>query len=99
MGCLEKRGFSVSELKLFASARSAGKVKNTPMGDVTIEEFSLESVSPPMSRYKTRAQENRRAFSEVAVLLIAAVLVVLRSSSISSINSSSNSSTTTSTSQ
>ena len=47
MGCLEKRGFSVSELKLFASARSAGKVKSTPMGDVTIEEFSLESVSQP----------------------------------------------------
>eukprot|EP00904_Undaria_pinnatifida_P001079 jgi/Undpi1/10972/HiC_scaffold_30.g13273.m1 len=43
VGCLEKRGFSVSELKLFASARSAGKVKSTPMGDVTIEEFSLES--------------------------------------------------------
>lgn len=48
MGCLEKRGFSVSELKLYASARSAGKVKNTPMGDVTIEEFTLESVSPPV---------------------------------------------------
>lgn len=46
VGCLEKRGFSVSELKLYASARSAGKVKNTPMGDVTIEEFSLESVQP-----------------------------------------------------
>lgn len=45
VGCLEKRGFAVSELKLFASARSAGKVKETPMGEVTIEEFSLESVS------------------------------------------------------
>ncbi|CAM9403784.1 unnamed protein product [Ectocarpus sp. 13 AM-2016] len=43
VGCLEKRGFAVSELKLFASARSAGKVKETPMGEVTIQEFSLES--------------------------------------------------------
>lgn len=45
VGCLEKTGFEVSELKLFASARSAGKVKATPLGDVTIQEFSLESVS------------------------------------------------------
>lgn len=45
VGCLEKRGFEVSELKLFASARSAGKVKETPLGDVTIEEFSLDAVS------------------------------------------------------
>ncbi|CAM9206589.1 unnamed protein product [Ectocarpus sp. 6 AP-2014] len=43
VGCLEKRGFAVSELKLFASAKSAGKVKETPMGEVTIQEFSLES--------------------------------------------------------
>lgn len=45
VGCLKKRGFEVSELKLFASARSAGKVKETPMGEVTIEEFSLDAVS------------------------------------------------------
>eukprot|EP00752_Nemacystus_decipiens_P005189 g4709.t1 len=43
VGCLERRGFEVSELKLFASARSAGKVKETPMGEVTIEEFSLDA--------------------------------------------------------
>lgn len=45
VGCLAKRGFLVSELKLFASARSAGKVKTTPLGDVTIEEFTLDAVS------------------------------------------------------
>lgn len=45
VGCLDKTNFNVRELKLFASARSAGTVKKTPMGDVTIEEFSLEVVS------------------------------------------------------
>lgn len=45
VGCLKNTGFKVSELKLFASARSAGTVKKTPMGDVTIEEFSLKAVS------------------------------------------------------
>ncbi|CAM9387006.1 unnamed protein product, partial [Choristocarpus tenellus] len=43
VGCLAKSSLPVSELKLFASARSAGNVKNTPLGDITIEEFSLES--------------------------------------------------------
>merc|ERR1711892_1118052 len=38
-----KRGFPVSELKLFASARSAGKDMKTPFGDLKIEEFSLEA--------------------------------------------------------
>jgi len=36
------RKFPVSELKLFGSSRSAGTVKETPLGDVTIEAFSLE---------------------------------------------------------
>jgi len=40
---LGKRGFPVSELKLFASARSAGKDMKTPFGDLKIEEFSLDS--------------------------------------------------------
>lgn len=38
---LHRRGFPVSELNLFSSARSAGKVKSTPMGDITIKEFSV----------------------------------------------------------
>lgn len=45
VGCLDRTGFKVSELKLFASARSAGTTKKTPMGDVVIQEFSLEAVS------------------------------------------------------
>lgn len=45
VGCLDKTGFKVGELKLFASARSAGTTKKTPMGDVVIQEFSLEAVS------------------------------------------------------
>jgi aspartate-semialdehyde dehydrogenase len=40
---LGNRGFPVSELKLFASARSAGKPMKTPFGELTIEEFTLES--------------------------------------------------------
>lgn len=45
VGCLDKTNLGVTDLKLFASARSAGKVKSTPMGEVTIEEFTLEAVS------------------------------------------------------
>ena len=33
----------VAELKLFASARSAGKKQSTPFGELEIEEFSLEA--------------------------------------------------------
>lgn len=40
---LGNRNFPVSELKLFASARSAGKDIKTPFGDKKIEEFTLES--------------------------------------------------------
>merc|ERR1719247_458317 len=40
---LGNRGFPVAELKLFASARSAGKPMATPYGEKMIEEFSLEA--------------------------------------------------------
>ena len=40
---LGNRKFPVSDLVLFASARSAGKSVETPFGAKTIEEFSLES--------------------------------------------------------
>jgi len=40
---LHKRGFEVSELKLFASARSSGKPMDTPFGSLMIEEFELEA--------------------------------------------------------
>ena len=40
--CLHKRSFPVSELKLFASAKSAGKVLSTEFGDVAIEEYTIE---------------------------------------------------------
>jgi len=40
---LSNRKFPVSELKLFASARSAGKPMATPFGELPIEEFSLEA--------------------------------------------------------
>jgi aspartate-semialdehyde dehydrogenase len=39
---LHDRNFPVSQLHLFASERSAGKVQQTPFGDITIEEFSFE---------------------------------------------------------
>jgi len=40
---LHKRGFAVSELKLYASKRSAGKEMETPFGPKMIDEFELES--------------------------------------------------------
>ena len=40
---LHTRGFEISELRLFASARSAGKPIDTPFGEKTTEEFSLDS--------------------------------------------------------
>jgi len=40
---LGNRGFPVAELKLFASARSAGTAVPTPFGEKVIEEFTLES--------------------------------------------------------
>ena len=39
---LARRRFPVTQLSLFASARSAGTTQKTPFGDVTIEEFSME---------------------------------------------------------
>lgn len=42
--CLDKLGFEVGELGLFASERSAGKVIETPFGEKVIEEFSVEKV-------------------------------------------------------
>merc|ERR1719247_3648589 len=41
--CLHNRKYPVSEIKLFASARSAGKPMATPYGEKMIEEFSLEA--------------------------------------------------------
>jgi aspartate-semialdehyde dehydrogenase len=40
---LHKRRFPVTELRLFASTRSAGTKQKTPFGEVTIEEYSLEA--------------------------------------------------------
>lgn len=40
---LGNRKFPVAELKLFASARSAGKPMETPFGELAIEEFTLEA--------------------------------------------------------
>jgi aspartate-semialdehyde dehydrogenase len=40
---LGKRRFPVTELKLFASARSAGLKQPTPWGEVAIEEFSMDA--------------------------------------------------------
>lgn len=40
---LEKLSFPVSKLRLFASARSAGKKISTGYGDIVVEEFSVVS--------------------------------------------------------
>jgi aspartate-semialdehyde dehydrogenase len=39
--CLFKRGFPVSTLHLYASARSAGKSITTEFGDIVVEEYSV----------------------------------------------------------
>jgi aspartate-semialdehyde dehydrogenase len=39
--CLEKLSFPVSRLRLFASARSAGKLIPTGYGDIAVEEFTV----------------------------------------------------------
>lgn len=39
---LARRRFPVTQLSLYASARSAGTTQKTPFGDITIEEFSME---------------------------------------------------------
>ena len=43
--CLKKRNFPLSEIGFFASGRSAGKVLSTEVGEMKIEEFSLEKVA------------------------------------------------------
>lgn len=43
VGCLEKRGFPVNNLRIFGSERSAGKEIDTKFGSVTVELFSEES--------------------------------------------------------
>ncbi|SDB72076.1 aspartate-semialdehyde dehydrogenase [Belnapia rosea] len=40
---LAKRRFPVTELRLFASTRSAGTKQKTPWGEITIEAYSLEA--------------------------------------------------------
>lgn len=41
--CLYKRKFQLSKLRMFASARSAGKVVTTDFGDIVIEEYTLSA--------------------------------------------------------
>jgi len=43
IGVLGERGIKLESLRLFASARSAGKEMDTPLGPTKIEEFSLEA--------------------------------------------------------
>lgn len=40
--CLEKRKFPVSELHLYASAKSSGRMVPTSFGDIVLKEYSLE---------------------------------------------------------
>jgi len=42
VSCLHRRSFPLSSLKLFASARSAGKIVSTEYGDLVVEEFTVE---------------------------------------------------------
>lgn len=43
IGCLEKRGFPVSSLRVFGSERSAGKEVDTKFGTTTVEQFSQDA--------------------------------------------------------
>ena len=40
---LARRGFPVTRLRLFASARSAGTTQDTPFGPIVIEEYTLQA--------------------------------------------------------
>ena len=40
--CLKDRNFPVSELHLYSSAKSSGKVISTQLGDIVVEAYSLE---------------------------------------------------------
>jgi aspartate-semialdehyde dehydrogenase len=42
---LFKRGFKIEELNLYASERSAGKIMNTPFGEIALKEFNIEEAS------------------------------------------------------
>jgi len=41
ISCLSRRSFPLKQLRLFASARSAGKTMTTPYGDLPVEEFTV----------------------------------------------------------
>lgn len=41
ISCLHRRSFPLKNLRLFASARSAGKALSTPYGDILVEEFTV----------------------------------------------------------
>lgn len=41
--CLQGKEFPLARLRLFASAKSAGKVLTTSLGEQTVEEFTIES--------------------------------------------------------
>ena len=49
---LGERNFPMSQLRLFASARSAGKKMSTSTGEVTIEEFTLEEVRAKLGQVR-----------------------------------------------
>jgi aspartate-semialdehyde dehydrogenase len=42
--CLKKRGVAADEIRFFASARSAGKILKTEVGEMQIEEFAVEKM-------------------------------------------------------
>ena len=71
---LGKRRFPVTELKLFASARSAGTRQKTPFGETTIEEYSdaeagkLDLALLAVSGDFARAHARKLAAAGVAVI-------------------------------
>jgi len=40
--CLKDRNFPISELHLYSSAKSSGKIVSTQLGNIVVEEYSLE---------------------------------------------------------
>ena len=40
--CLKSMNFPVGTLRLFATAKSSGKIADSPFGQITIEEYTLE---------------------------------------------------------
>ncbi len=67
LGCLERRGFPISELRLFASARSAGKTLPFRGKQVTVRELTEDSFKGVNIALFSAGGSTSRRFAPIAV--------------------------------